>query len=453
MSKKPIDSAIESSAIALAKKHKERIMADFAPTFCFDAREYIFPTSAEEYTKDVLTAKMKHYEGMISKTLKLNNDQINEYQLIKENFFNGGDGSGKFDMAGFEKPAVKKYIEYENSTEEGPKAERPKKRSVGDLLTFDEKRLGYPLGKAVPITGHPPDKNNKVKAPVYTSYVPTEDGAIIRYECFYALSGAIPGTNWLYKLLPEKLCKVFGDFAVHAGDWEGVYVKVKIDEEGQAKLDHIQTFSHGRSGARKVDASQLTYREDGSPCIFVGSSTHHSYTDNFVGRNQFIDIVGDKFTLRPKKEDLVDLSPDPAVQKPAWTVAKLWGRADLMTHKADYVKSGQEYTEKQTKKDWLKYDYHPISESRIVKMVKSAVKALINVGKPALLPASSTVVALEPPARKRSDAIIERAEAQQQAKDKAKVIGTMGKNNQSQKPLPLKAPPPRPMKADMGRRK
>ena len=32
MSKKPIDSAIESSAIALAKKHKERIMADFAPT-------------------------------------------------------------------------------------------------------------------------------------------------------------------------------------------------------------------------------------------------------------------------------------------------------------------------------------------------------------------------------------------------------------------------------------
>jgi len=29
----------------------------------------------------------------------------------------------------------------------------------------------------------------------------------------------------------------------------------------------------------------------------------------------------------------------------------------------------------------------------------------------------------------------------------------MGKNNQSQKPLPLKAPPPRPMKADMGRRK
>ena len=114
MSKKPIDSAIESSAIALAKKHKERIMADFAPTFCFDAREYIFPTSAEEYTKDVLTAKMKHYEGMISKTLKLNNDQINEYQLIKENFFNGGDGSGKFDMAGFEKPAVKKYIEYEN---------------------------------------------------------------------------------------------------------------------------------------------------------------------------------------------------------------------------------------------------------------------------------------------------------------------------------------------------
>lgn len=115
-------------------------------------------------------------------------------------------------------------------------------------------------------------------------------------------------------MLPEKVSKKFGDFAVHAGDWEGIYVKVKIDDQGKAELDHIQTFAHGRSGARKVDASRLTYKEDGSPCVYVGSATHPSYTDNFTGRNKFMDKVGDKFSLRPTGKDFVDLSPD--VEKP-----------------------------------------------------------------------------------------------------------------------------------------
>ncbi len=349
----------KTAAQQFAIDHKKEITAKFCPNFCFDKDEYIFPTSPEEYAKNVLTAKIEHYR---KHPTELNDDEFAEYDLIQHNFFPGGE----FDIKGFEKEPVIDYLENENKLESGRGGT---KRSIDHLLTFNEKKFGYKLGEKVDIGGNKPD-GREVKAPVYTSYVPTKDGAIIRYECFYPLSGAIPGTNWLYKLLPEKLSKKLKDFAVHAGDWEGVYVKVKIDDSGKAGVDHMQTFSHGRSGARKVDASKLHYI-NGRPCVYVGSATHPSYAENFAFRNKFLDKVGDRFILSNPTE-FVDLSP--GIEKPAWTKSSQWGRADLMIYKSDYVKTGEEYKEKQEAKEgFLKFKYKPISENKFFNKIKSAI--------------------------------------------------------------------------------
>ncbi len=347
----------ETQAMQYAKQNKQDIMKQFCPTFTFSAGEYIYPTSAEKYAEDVLTAKKRHYEGKLQGG-NLSTQEIDQYNLIKEHFF----PNKAFDIKGFEKPEVEKYLE--NDLGHG---------TASVLLMFNEKELGYPLGSQVPIGGNKPGADKQVKAPIYTSYVPTEDGAIIRYECFYPLSGAIYGTNWLYKLLPEKFAKKLGNLAVHAGDWEGVYIKVKIDENGNAQLDHMQTFAHGTKGAVKVEPRDIDFTETGSPRAYVATSTHATYSNKFPV-NTLADNTGAAYSLKPENAEFVDLSPE--VKKPAWAKVVQWGPPVIMTAKDDYVKSGAEYDEKQ--KGWLEKNYRPLNLAVLYRKAKQFIINLIE---------------------------------------------------------------------------
>jgi len=335
-----------------AVQHKDSILKEFSPAFCFHKNEYIFPTDIYSYAQNVLKAKMKHYEN---KTLtELTEGEAAEYSLIKAHFFSGGDSGAEFNINGFGIEEVKTYLKVEIDAKDD--LSKPK-HTVDELLTFNEQKLGYKLGSQVPMEGCLPDKNNEVNCPVYVSYVPTSKGAVIRYECFYAVSGAIYGTDMLYEILPEKISEKAQNFAVHAGDWEGVFIEVIIDNNGKATLDHMQTFAHGRDGARKIPAKWLDFK-DTHPCVYVGCSTHPSYTDNFWCRNKFVDIVGDKYTT--KSIEFVDLSPD--VLKPVWANCTRWGVSSLMTA-SNAVSSEEEYRASQAPDNWLKYAYHPISET------------------------------------------------------------------------------------------
>lgn len=374
-----------ANPIAFAKANKDAIIEQFRPTFCFSENEYSFPTSTHQYAEDVLRVKMNYYAGKTS----LDTHETEQYNLIKKHFFKEGDGNSEFYMEGFDNQEVKDYTAKEFAAgDDNP---------IEDLLAFNEKKHGFSLGSKVPIGGVEPGADKKVRAPLYVSYVPTEDGAIIRYEAFYALSGAIPGTNWLYKMLPKKAAAVFKNFAVHSGDWEGVYIKVKINDEGKASVDHMQTFAHGRSGARKVMSDKLTYDEKGRPCVFVGEATHPSYSDNFPGRSKFLDKVGNGFQLEPS--EFVDLSPD--VVKPGWAECPKWGGPEIMT-KGQYIKSAEEYDRAQTPEDWGKYKYHPISENLIFNAFAKTfqkIKSIINkiIGKDEPEPAKPISIDLPPP--------------------------------------------------------
>lgn len=182
------------------------------------------------------------------------------------------------------------------------------------FLTFNEKMYGYDLGEMVPYAGINPDIiESKEQAPIFVSIIPTSTGAMIKYEYFYALSDAIPIFKSLYKYLPYSITKLCEDFGLHAGDFEGVYVKVDIaDDLSNATLHSIQFFGHGRSGSRDVLAENLTYYPDEysnvRPCVFVGNGTHPSYANNFFGLSKFLDNVGNKHIIVPKS--FIDLSPD-----------------------------------------------------------------------------------------------------------------------------------------------
>lgn len=349
--------------------NKQAIIEKFSPKFCFHKNEYIFPTDVESYAKDVLTAKMKHYKlkfpGELTEEEKLaatENEELTaarvEYKLIKDCFFAGGDeNTDGFNILGFGHQQVIDYLEVELDHK---KDNNKPTHHVDPLLTFNEKKLGYKLEEKVPIGGHKPDEvSNEINCSVYVSYLPTSQGAIIRYECFYAASGAIYGTDKLYEMLPAKINEKVDNFAFHAGDWEGVFIEVLINEKGVATIDHMQTFAHGRSGARKVQIDELDFQGT-HPCVYVGCSTHPSYTDNFWFRNKFADIVGDKYSLIAK--EFIDLSPDPQIIKPVWVNCAIWGEPWLMTQ-SNAIANEDDYRSSQTKDNWLIYDYHPISET------------------------------------------------------------------------------------------
>lgn len=280
-------------------KHKDEILKEFAPAFCFGSGEDSFPMDAEEYVRDVVMAKYKHYSKNQS---KLTPEEHEEYADIRQFFV---DDRGNFIQDYQSRPG---FAEFQAKLADDGKLPRKDRKHDGFLI-FDEKKYGYALGSQVPIKGvHPNDKEGK-KAPIYTSIIPTPDGFRVKYDYFYAISSAIPGTKWLYNLLPHKLSAKADHFAVHAGDWEGVEINTKFNPEtGNPELSGMQTFAHGRDGARTVDLQDLTLNKDGRACVFVGEQTHPSYVDDFVGRCKFADRVGHKYEIVPDK--FVNMGPD-----------------------------------------------------------------------------------------------------------------------------------------------
>lgn len=372
--RKEIDAKIaENHRRTSDPKFRQALFSTFAPTFCFHKTEDSFPMVADDYIEQVVLAKHKHY---IENGAKLTAEEKKELNVINQYFINPDGSFNKNYASHREAPdfqevlptrrlleerdinwAKARYEELSKGTNLSDKDNREKeciekalcksvdgkyvideskfekglikdvwshgvidiilnKSSNEAFLTFDEKKYGYPIESKVPWNNKP----KKDGAPAYTTVIPTPDGVLIKYERFYSISSAIPGTKWLYKLLPHKLSEKAKHFAVHAGDWEGVMVKVNIDKNGNATLGGMQSFAHGRDGAQYLEADKLTYDAKGRPCVFVGAATHGSYLSNHVGRTKFLDKVGNHIQETPT--EFVDISHEQIKSK---TFPK-WGR-------------------------------------------------------------------------------------------------------------------------------
>ena len=191
---------------AYIDKHREALLGNFAPAFCFHKDEDSFPTRPEEYIQDVIMAKYSHYT---KNATKLTPEEGHELAIIQKHFITNGEFNLNYDKA-------PDFHELQDMLAEDGKKPR-KERTYDGLLTFDEKKYGYKLGSKVPILGIHPNSQQK-KAPIYTAIIPTPDGVRIKYEYFYAISSAIPGTKALYENLPYGVAKKADNFAVHAGD-------------------------------------------------------------------------------------------------------------------------------------------------------------------------------------------------------------------------------------------
>lgn len=380
----------EASIRSLAAQHKKKLIEEFCPTFVFAKNEYSFPTTHENFAKNVLIAKKEHYELLCQKahiaidteksaaeiysslTIDQKNtitkDALEQYLLISKYFF---DKNG-FTLSGFDKEDVKQYIEAENNR----KGEEHKRFGVERLLHFSEKDKGYELGSKVDIKGIEP-ADGKVHAPVDVLYEPVEDGVIITYMLLYPLSGAIPGLELLYNLLPNWLVKLAGDFAVHPGDIEGVKVKVLIDPEtGESKMEHLITFAHGVKGSRILPPEKLTHDQNGRPFIYVGKGTHPSYAENFIGPNIFADVVSHGPTLEPTEFiDLTknELAPDRPIQ--LWEQIQHWGSPGSPGHK-EGIRSNQAFHESNDQKRVRRTNYKPFSESLVGRLFSFLSKTI-----------------------------------------------------------------------------
>ncbi len=368
MSRADTEGMTQAQKIAIA--NKDAILRAFCPTFCFSKGEYSFPMDPDQYAQDVLSAKMRHY-AKLTESRALTEEEKKEYSLVKK-FYPKGIGKD-FNREAFKDTEVIARLAHEKDNRDKVAEENP----TGLFLTFEEKKLGYKLGEMVPISGVKP-KDGYVDAPVHVDYMPTHDGALIKAECFYPLSGAIPGTNWLYKLLPDKWAKKLGNLAVHAGDWEGVYVKVKIDEQGNTKFDHMRTFAHGRSGSVERGPDRTTFDENGAPCVFVGEATHPSYADNFPVRSKFFDKVGNATRLDVRKGGkITDLSD--GENHPEWTVAKHWGTSGMEFSKHKTITPEVYESKRADKNDGFdKFGYKPISDNKFFQKINSAARTIQN---------------------------------------------------------------------------
>jgi hypothetical protein len=70
----------------------------------------------------------------------------------------------------------------------------------------------------------------------------------------------------------------------------------------------MQTFAHGSKAARSVPAKECSTDDHGHVCVYVGAGGHPSYADNFIGRNIFMDLVGDAYSIKPTS--FIDVSRD-----------------------------------------------------------------------------------------------------------------------------------------------
>lgn len=382
----------ESRVRALAQKNKDRLIQEFCPVFVFDKDEYIYPTSHEKFAENVLLAKKNHYDDLCKNARivigenqcadeiysSLNSDQqkhitkdaLEQYLLIKRHFFT----DKGFTLSGFDNPEVKTYVQKENAR----KGKSLKAFGVEQLLHFNEKGKGYSLGSKVDIKGCEPI-NGKVSAPVDVTYQPVEDGVIISYQVLYPLSGAIPGLGILYNIMPNWLVKRANNFAVHPGDLEGVKIKVLIDDEtGESKIDRLITYAHGVKGSRNLKADKLTYDKRGKPFIYVGRATHPSYSENFIGRNIFIDVVSHGAILEPTK--FIDLTPTEIVNdRPIynWEIVKRWGACISPRYKG-WVRSNTEFESELSRRQVTSATYKPISESVIGKFFSAIYQKLLR---------------------------------------------------------------------------
>ncbi len=325
---------------------RQQIFAQFAPVFCFHSQEQHFPTHPDDFVQNVIEVKHAEYTKREAQNL-LTPEEFNEFDIIKKYFWKDEafnpqykDNEGKADfkaMMGIEPKGKSKF------------------------LVFDEKKYGYRVGEKIQVAGvYPPDHprydSTQAAAPIAASIMPTEEGFYLSFEYTYALNNAIKGTRWLRDLLPSKWADKLDNCGLHYGDCEGIGMYIKVDDQGVASLKSIQTFAHGRDGAREVPVAQCTYR-DHRPCIYVGLGGHPSYTDNFVGRNRFVDVVGDTYHITPTLFN--DISFDKLAEKsddmfPAWcTFPRLADSNPMAFSRTSCPKDAADLIEQS--KEWHRY--------------------------------------------------------------------------------------------------
>ena len=295
-------SAQESNkALISDPEFRQALFQQFAPTFFFHKQEQSFPIHPDDFVKNIIEVKHDEYTNIQQRQKRdLTEVEKGELDVINEYFWK----DGKFNPNYKERQNEDAFQKVVNKRDENGKDPQ--------LLVFDEKKYGYKVGSKIDIVGvapkgHPNYNPDKKAAPYNASIIPTKEGFYIQYECTYALNDAIKGTRWLRDLLPSKIANKADNFGLHYGDCEGVGVYIKVDGNGKASLDAMQTFAHGTKGARRVDTKDCTFKNE-RPCVFVGLGGHPSYADNFVGRNKFMDVVGDAYKITPNK--FYDVSPD-----------------------------------------------------------------------------------------------------------------------------------------------
>jgi|GEM_PF-4986784 len=281
------------------------LFQQFSPTFCYHADEQSFPLHPDAFVKNVIEAKYDEYTNIQQRQKRgLTDLEQKELKVIEKYFWK--DNAFNPD-----------YKKHENESDFQEMIQRQPDDSNSKFLVFDEKKYGYKVGEKIDIVGIAPQGHSKydaqkASAPIAASIIATTDGFFIQYESTYSLNNAIKGTRWLRDLLPSNLADKADNFGFHYGDCEGVGVYVNVDDQGKASLKSLQTFAHGRDGAREVNAKDCTF-ENGKICVYVGLGGHPSYADNFVGRNKFADVVGDTYKITPTT--FIDTSPDKVAEK------------------------------------------------------------------------------------------------------------------------------------------
>lgn len=149
----------------------------------------------------------------------------------------------------------------------------------------------------------------------------------------------------------------------------------------------MQTFAHGRDGGRTMELKDMTLTPEGRAAVFVGSGTHPSYADEFVGRNKFMDIVGSKYKITPDK--FIDLhaqksfknkSPEERSILPKWSGFKRMGECSpMLKDQSTICRDHVEYLDKG--KTWNRYKPSKFI-TKTLKKAKDAILGLFGKKKP-----------------------------------------------------------------------
>lgn len=302
--------------------YRRTLLARFAPTLCYHSAEQNFPMHPDEFIESVVIAKYRFYQekrgsGGLSLVNEAHPDrasEYDEYEFLRDHFF---DEEGNFVQNYPRDPTQDRAFRSALTDDERYK----------DLFIFDEKKYGFRDGQTIPVLGgvypqgHPKKPTqvasnrhgNAEDVPIQCSIIATHAGFFIRYDSTYSLNNAIPGLGWIRKITPWWLANKMSHLGFHYGDIEGVGFYVNVDPDTkEATIESMQTFAHGRDGARRVPIADCTIR-DSRVCVFVGLGGHPAYADNFVGRSQFLDKVGDTWQITPSARAIVDCSPDKLV--------------------------------------------------------------------------------------------------------------------------------------------